>query len=154
MVDSKTQVACEDWVRKEWLPQKFGQAFRRAAVPLAVGGMHSFDAVSADGSIVAVISTSNARTAKGRRAIGKMNKLRSDLYFLHKAAPVRGLVVVTEHDMYERCVADQAAGLIPEGVEIIVATLPAPLATKLRASREASGGLAAKRQGRRGVRSA
>lgn len=136
-MDTKNQVACEDWIRKEWLPQRFGQAFRRAAVPLGSGGVHSFDAVSNDGNIVAVISTSCARTAKGRRAIGKMNRLRSDLYFLHLAQAKRPVVVVTETEMYERCLADQATGLIPGDVEILLAVLPPQLAAMLRGSKDA-----------------
>ena len=136
MANSQTQFDCEEWVREEWMAQRFGQRFRRAHLPLPSGGVHSFDAVSVDGSIVAVISTSNARTAKGRNAVGKVNKIRSDLYFLHLAKPRRPLVILTEQDMYERCRADQRRGLIHKEIELMLARLPENLACRLREAKE------------------
>lgn len=136
MASTQTQFECEEWVREQWMAERFGQRFRRAPLPLQSGGVHSFDAVSADGSIVAVISTSNAQTAKGRKAVGKVNKIRSDTYLLSLAKPRRPLVVLTEQDMYERCRADQRRGLIPKEVELMLARLPETLAVRLRAAKE------------------
>jgi hypothetical protein len=72
----------EDWVRREWLPKQYEQGFSRERLKLSSGGVFDFDAVSADGSIVATVSTSRARTKTGKYAVGKMLKLRSDMFFL------------------------------------------------------------------------
>jgi len=44
-----------------------------ARVRLSSGGVFDFDAVSEDHSVVATISTSGAKTAGGKYAVGKMH---------------------------------------------------------------------------------
>ena len=44
MADTRTQAQVEDWVRKDWMPRKFGQQFRRERLRLACGGVFDFDA--------------------------------------------------------------------------------------------------------------
>src|SRR6266404_9696240 len=81
MAHTGVQLEVEDWVRREWLPQEFGQRFSRERLKLTPGGFFDFDAVSADEKIVASISTSAARTATGnheRHASLKSNRSHND----------------------------------------------------------------------------
>lgn len=96
MSDTRVQLEVEDWVRREWIPRKFGQQFSRERVKLSSGGVCDFDAVSADRKIVAAISTSGALTVGNKLAVGKMLKIRSDMYFLLLAEAERRIVVLTE----------------------------------------------------------
>jgi hypothetical protein len=76
-------------------------------VKLSSGGVFDFDAVSADRSIVATISTSGTKTASGKHAVGKLLKLRADMLFLLLANAPRSLVVLTERDMYDLCLKER-----------------------------------------------
>jgi hypothetical protein len=48
------------------LEQQEGQPFSKRVLPLAPGGSHEFDAVSADGMIVASIKSAGGRTSGGK----------------------------------------------------------------------------------------
>jgi len=136
MADTRVQLEVEDWVRREWMPGKFGRQFSRERVRLSSGGVCDFDAVSADGVIVAAISTSGARTAGGKNAVGKMLKIRSDMYFLLLATAERRIVVLTEKDMYENCMKEIAGGRIPVSIEFVHAQIPEDLEARLRDARQ------------------
>src|SRR5436190_3704154 len=103
MADTRCQLECEDWVRQDWMPQRFGQKFQHDRVRLTSGGVFDFDAVSADGTTIATISTSSAQTSGAKRGSGKLMKLRSDMLFLVLASPKRAVMILTERDMYEIC---------------------------------------------------
>jgi hypothetical protein len=135
MADTRVQLEVEDWVRRDWMSQRFGQQFARERVRLSPGGVCDFDAVSADRKIVAAISTSGAITASGKHAVGKMLKIRSDMYFLLLAGADRRIVVLTEKDMHERCMKEAQGGRVPSSIEFVRAEIPVELETRLRASR-------------------
>lgn len=82
MADSRVQTEVETWIRSNWMPKHFVQEFTRKSLVLESGGKYSFDAVSDDNKVVAVISTSGARISSGKNGVGKMLKIRSDMYFL------------------------------------------------------------------------
>lgn len=138
MADTRCQLECEDWVRQDWMRERFGQTFHRDRVRLTSGGVFDFDAVSADGKTVATISTSNARTSGGNLATGKLMKLRSDMLFLMLASPLRAVIVLTERDMYELCEKEKEAGRAPRNIEFHHAPLPADLAAKLKVAKQVS----------------
>lgn len=138
MADTRCQLECEDWVRQDWMPQRFGQRFHRNRVRLISGGVFDFDAVSADGTTIATISTSGAKTSGGKLAVGKLMKLRSDMLVLMLAAPKRAAVILTERDMYELCEKEKEAGRVPRNVEFYHAPLPCDLAEKLKLARQVS----------------
>ena len=117
VADTRCQVECEDWIRREWMPTVFGQPFYRERVQLTSGGVFDFDAVSADRTIIASISTSGSRTAPGKHATGKMMKLRSDILYLLMTNAARRLVILCEKDMYERCKREVGAGRLPKEIE-------------------------------------
>ena len=43
MADTTCQVECEDWVRREWMREKFGEPFFRERVKLTSGRVFDFD---------------------------------------------------------------------------------------------------------------
>ena len=135
MADTRVQIAVEDWVRREWMPREHGQRFHRERVALSCGGVFDFDAVSDDGSIVANISTSGAKTASGNHAVGKMLKVRSDIYFLLLAHGERKLMVLTEEDMYAQWRKEVENGRVPGMVEFVHVPIPDELGERLKMSR-------------------
>ncbi len=136
--DTTAQLEVEDWIRRNWLPQKFGQKFHRERLRLSAGGLFDFDAVSDDEKIVAVISTSGAKTRRGRAGAGKLVKIRSDVYFLLLVESAKRIVVFTEQDMFGRFNRERHAGRIPHEIESYVAEIPPDLRRRLEAARKAS----------------
>lgn len=136
MADTRVQLEVEDWVRENWMRERFGQNFNRSRVKLSAGGVFDFDALSDDGKTVACISTSSAKTAGGKHAVGKLMKIRSDMLFLLMAVGVqRRMLVVTEKNMYDLCVKEQASGRAPDNIEFVLAEIPDALRGKLIAAR-------------------
>ncbi len=135
MADTRIQAKVEKWVREQWMPTQYGQKFHRDQVRLSPGGVYSFDAVSEDGTIIAAISTSGATTSGGKRGIGKLLKIRSDIYFLLLADTQRRLVLLTEQDMYELCEQEKANGRVPAHIEFVHVQIPADLDRELQAAR-------------------
>lgn len=138
MADTRVQLEVEDWVRQNWMPQSFGTRFRRERRTLRSGGKFDFDAVSDDDKIVATISTSNSFTAGGKHAVGKLMKLRSDMLFLTMAEAERRVIVLTERDMYERCIAEKDGGRVPPEIEFVLAQIPEELRLRLQKAKAAS----------------
>lgn len=138
MADTRCQLECEDWVRQDWMPHRFGQKFHRDRVRLTSGGFFDFDGVSDDGTTIATISTSGAKTGGGKQGAGKLMKLRSDMLFLLLASPKRALMILTERDMYELCEKEKEAGRAPRNIEFHHAPLPSDLAAKLLIAKKAS----------------
>ncbi|MCC6180034.1 MAG: hypothetical protein IT305_32370 [Chloroflexi bacterium] len=136
MADTRTQNEVEDWVRRNWMPEQFGQQFHRDRLQLSSGGVFDFDAVSADGRIVALISTASGRTSGGKYPVGKVHKLRSDMLFLTMITAEQRLIVLTEPDMHALCIKEMEGRRVPDGVVFVLATLPPDLASKLRDARE------------------
>jgi hypothetical protein len=118
------------------MPEFFGQSFYRERMPLSSGGVFDFDAVSADKTIVASRSTSGARTASGKHAVGKLMKLRSDMLFLLLSGAPRKVIVLCEPDMLALCLRERASGRALKEIEFVHAPLPVELATKLVAARK------------------
>ena len=117
MADTKIQREVEEWIRVNWMEKHFGQEFRRDKVKLSPGGTHEFSAVSDDDSIVACITTSQAKSPSTSRGTGKINKIRSDLYFLLLVEAKRKLVLFTEPDMYEVFLKEAGSGRVPISIE-------------------------------------
>ena len=138
MADTRVQLEVEDWVRKTWLLEKLGQPFSRERIKLTSGGVFDFDAVNGDSSIVASISTSRARTATGKHGVGKMMKLRSDMFFLLLAPAKRRLVILTDQSMFDACQKELGAGRIPASIEILYAEIPDEMGTRLESSQQAA----------------
>lgn len=139
MADTRVQLEVEDWVRREWLQREFRQRFSRERLKLETGGVCDFDAVSEDESVVATISTSAAKTASGKAAVGKIMKIRSDMLFLTMLpGDRRRLVLLTEQSMYDQLQRERAGGRVPSTIEFLLAAIPPHLASRLRESQRAA----------------
>lgn len=138
MADTRVQREAEQWVRESWMPGRFARSFSRKRLKLSSGGEYDFDAVSNEHDIVATISTSGARTAAGKSGVGKLLRVRSDIYFLLLADIGRRVVVLTEKDMHERCLLEQERGRVPRSIEFQHAELPVELRVRVQESRRAA----------------
>jgi hypothetical protein len=135
MADTRIQLEVEDWVRREWMRERYQQPFSRERLRLSSGGVFDFDAVSHDNKIVATISTSGSKTATGKHAVGKLLKIRSDMFFLLLAAAQRRIVVLTERDMYDLCIKEVTGGRVPSNIEFVHAEISPQLASKLKSAK-------------------
>ena len=71
----------EEYVRAQ-LKLEYATTFTSRMLQLVPGGMHEFDAVSADGRIVAGIKASSGLTSTGKNPSGKINSAVAELYYL------------------------------------------------------------------------
>ena len=136
MADTRVQLQAEDWVRCEWLPRQFNQQFRRERLRLSAGGVFDFDAVSADDTIVANISTSSGVTAGSKNPAAKIQKLRADMLFLLMIQVKKRLIILTEKDMYELCRKEKVNGRVPDEIDFLLAELPVALAAALKEAKK------------------
>jgi hypothetical protein len=140
VADSRVQLEVEDWIRRNWLPERYGQRFSKGKLQLSSGGVFDFDAVSEDHKIVANISTSGATTASGKLGVAKLMKIRADMYFLLLVDAERKLVVFSEHDMLELCQKEVRIGRVPSSIEFVHAQIPGEMAARLQSGRKAASG--------------
>lgn len=124
MADTRIQLEIENWIRTKWLPQKYHQEFKARSLRLNNGGTFNFDAVSADGLVVANISTSGSLTSGGKNASAKIQKLRSDMLFLIMVPTKTRLIVLSEKDMLELCLREKKKGRVPNEIEFLHAEIP------------------------------
>jgi hypothetical protein len=135
MADSKVQREAEAWIRETWLPDKYGQRFRKRRLDQRSGGQFEFDGVSEDKSLAVAISTNGGVGNSGKKASSKLTKIRSDPLFLMLADVSRRLIVFSDQAMFELCDAEVRAGRFPTEIEIRVANLPDQIETRLLEAR-------------------
>ena len=145
MADTSINHKAEQWIVKSGLPVLFpGRIFTPKKMKLTWGGHFAFDAVSEDETIVIAISTSAARTATGKLATAKYQKLKADaLYLLNLQATTSKIMIFTEPCMRDYFLKAASAGRFPSTIELLHIALPAELQekvieTRLRASAETS----------------
>ena len=118
------------------MPRQFGGAFTKKQVRLTSSGVFKFDAVAADGQIIASISTSAPKTVSGKAASGKIHKIRADTFFLLFTETSRRMIILTDREMHERWMKERDGGRVPDSIEFFYARLPAALARWIEASRK------------------
>jgi hypothetical protein len=101
MANTSAQLkAAEEYVRIK-MESIFGTSFEKKKLKLITGGEFEFDAVSANESIVAVISTSKLKTSSKNHGVGKVKKILSDaLYLLNVNAHFR-IMIFTDDEMFK-----------------------------------------------------
>lgn len=136
MANTNAQLEAEKWIRQLALPKLFNQVFERRALILRGGGEFDFDAVSRDGSIVVVISTSSGVTTSGRKATPKLLKIRSDVLWFYMLCnmPQRSILVFTDDAMLQIVREQQLCGRFPPEFELLKVELPPELAEKVKES--------------------
>jgi hypothetical protein len=126
MANTSAQLAAERWIVTHYLPKHFeGLVFNGRKLKVKWGGKFAFDAVSSDGAIVGLISTSAARTASGKAATAKYQKLKADaLYLLNVVGAKRLFMVFTEKSMQAYFEKEMKAGRFPSEIERLHTVLP------------------------------
>jgi hypothetical protein len=133
MANTKAQKIAQQWIVTEYLPKQFNQQFEEKSIDLVWGGKFKFDAVSEDRSVIANISTSAAKTAKGKQATGKFHKIHSDaLYLLYSKGATKRLLIFTEKDLREHFLAEQRSGRFPSEIDLVYVELPASLRSQVK----------------------
>lgn len=137
MANTSAQLAAEKWIASHELPARFdGLAFEAKKLKLKWGGDFAFDAVSSDGEIVALISTSSARTASGKSATAKFQKLKADaLYLLNAVGATQLLMIFTEETMQVHFEKERKAGRFPPEIEFLHVNLPDEIRTRVLEAR-------------------
>lgn len=112
------------------LEQRHGVAFASKILPLRPGGRHEFDAVSAEGRVVASVKTASGLTAGGKNPSGKIKDCLAELYYLSLVdAPVRMLVLTTPafHEIFQKA----TAGAVEDSIQIECIPLPPEMQTEV-----------------------
>lgn len=133
MANTTAQLAAERWIVTNSLPEHFiGACFSGQQLQVKWGGKFAFDAVSHDGKIVGLISTSAAHTASGKSATAKFQKLKADaLYLLNVVGAERLFMVFTEKSMLVHFKKERTSGRFPPEIEFIHVALPEMLDAKV-----------------------
>jgi hypothetical protein len=131
MADTTGLEVATDWIRVE-LQRRFGTAFTKREIRLRQGGRRTFNAVSADESIVAQVSHSSGPTSGGKKPTGKIHGAISSLYFLAQSRSSRRILVLTDRRFHD-FVAAEVDGALTEGLELLHVELPPELVARVRA---------------------
>jgi hypothetical protein len=136
MADTKAQIEAENWIREQYLPKKYGQSFRQKNLDLQSRTQSKFDAVSDDGEIVAMISTSAGFTSSGKVATDELMKVRSDAlrFLMLEAKPQKRLMIFTDQSMIDVVKDEKKKGRFPKELDILKVKLPADLAARVAES--------------------
>jgi hypothetical protein len=128
MDDIRADVA--KWMREVYLPKKYQQAFHEKSLELQSKARVTFDAVSEDGEIVAVLSTRTGYGSGGKKNEDDLQKTRSDaLHFLMlDYIPKERLMIFTEQSMIDLVKDEKKRDRFPAALKIVKVKLPPELA--------------------------
>jgi hypothetical protein len=102
----------EPYVREQ-LEKEYGRPFFQRFLPLPGSGLHEFDAVSEDRTIVTSIKSNSGLTSGGRRPGGKTLACYAELYYLAQISAPTRLLVLTDPDFFEILERDSRGKLVP-----------------------------------------
>lgn len=124
------------WVRDD-LERQFGSVFAKSKVRLRTGGARTFNAVAANGLVVASVMNASGATSGGKKPVGKIRGAIAELYYLSLVDAPSRLLVVTSLD-FLRYLEREMEGALVEGLKILHVQLPARLAEAVAEVREAA----------------
>jgi len=126
MSTEQTHAEAEKWIRETGLPILFNQPFLRQSVLLKSGGQFTFENISEDGAIVAIISTSAGETPDGKVAAQNLQKIRNDVMWalMIEQRPEKLLLVLTEQSMINLIKQEKKKDRFPKEIEILKMKLP------------------------------
>jgi hypothetical protein len=115
-----------EWVRGD-LGDRHHTSFTKSRVRLRTGGVHTFNAVGADGSVVATVTNHSGATSGGKKPVGKIKSAIAELYWLSLVdAPLR-LLVMTNRD-FPAILESELDGALVERLSLVHVALPVDLA--------------------------
>jgi hypothetical protein len=115
-----------EWVRGE-LERRHQRTFAKSPVDLRTGGVHTFNAVASDRSVVATITNHSGLTSGGKKPVGKIKSAIADLYWLSVVDAPQRFLVLTNRDFHSILDKELKGGLA-EGLSLVHLELPADLA--------------------------
>jgi hypothetical protein len=113
----------ENWVRNEFLQKKYHQVFAKRKLGVQSGGEFECDAVSEDGKIVCLISTSPGKTAE---VLGKIREKALWVISLNEK-PETIVFAFTDKSMVELIKQEKENGRFPKHIKTLLVKLPAGL---------------------------
>ena len=116
-------VDVENFVRSE-LKRTYGEPFTKQRLPLGGGkGLHEFDAVSNDRSIVASVKSSSGMTSGNKNPSGKISSAIAEMYFLSLVDSSTRLLVLTNPDFFAIMIKTMKDRM-GHSIEIVYTALP------------------------------
>ncbi len=145
MANTSAQKRAAEWVRNNWLNDRFGKPFEKKAYRLDTGAEIKFSAVNQEGDIIAFISTSTPLVPNGSIGSGKMSKIRADALFLSMLkGDLQRLLIYTDQNMANLVEGEHRAGRLPKNISVLHAPLPDNIqhevsTSRMKASQELAG---------------
>ncbi len=127
MADSTIETKkVENWIRSEFLPKKYHQAFSKQKLAVQSGGEFECDAVSEDGKIVCFISTSPGKNAD------ELTKIRKNAFWAGSLSekPQEIVFAFTDKSMVELIKQEKENGRFPKHIKTLLVKLPAEVVSK------------------------
>jgi hypothetical protein len=109
----------ENWIRNEFLPKKYHQAFTKRKLGVQSGGEFECDAVSEDGKIVCFISTSVSTTTGENPGLGKIREVAFWAVSLSEK-PDTIVFACTDKSMVELIKKEQGLGRFPKHIKTLL----------------------------------
>ena len=116
----------ENWIRKEFLPQKYSQEFQKRKLGVQSGAEIEFDAVSEDGTIICIISTSPVKTADGQFDTSALANVREKALWTISLneKPETIVFACTDKSMLELVKKEKDNGRFPKQIKTLLVKLP------------------------------
>ncbi len=117
----------ENWIRNDFLPKKYNQAFAKRKLGVQSGAEIEFDAVSEDGNILGIISTSPGKTPDGKPDADVLSKIREKTLWAVSLneKPQTIVFLYTEKSMGELIREEKGDGRFPKHIKTMLVKLPA-----------------------------
>lgn len=127
MASTSTHTEAENWIRKEFLPKQYHQAFAKRKLGVQSGAEIEFDAVSEDGNIIGIISTSPGKTSDGKPDADVLSKIREKALWAISLNEKPGTIVIafTDKSMGELIREEKGDGRFPKHIKTVLVKLPA-----------------------------
>ena len=117
----------ENWIRSEFLSNKYHQAFAKRKLGVQSGAEIEFDAVSEDGTIICIISTSPVKTADGQFDPDALANVREKTLWTISLNEKPETIVFagTDKSMLELVKKEKDNGRFPKQIKTLLIKLPA-----------------------------
>ena len=118
-----------DWIRNEFLLKKYGQAFAKRKLGVQSGAEIEFDAVSEDGNIVCIITTSPGKTADGKPDTDVLAQIREKALWTISLneKPETIVFAFTDKSMVDLIKQEKENGRFPKHIKTLLVKLPAKM---------------------------
>ena len=116
----------ENWIRNEFLPKKYHQAFSKRKLGVQSGAEIEFDAVSEDNTIICIVSLSPVKTAEGLVDTNVLAKVREKALWAISLNEKPDTIVFacTDKLLLELVKKEKDNGRFPKHIKTLLVKLP------------------------------